>query len=442
MSPKPWYLNYNEFEFFRNKFNPDWGVEFNTQKFNNVINNTTDGQEKRKYNDIFKEIFRHINNKGVFISYDSSNACNYISYILFKEVEKKNNVEYNEDTFSITKKFVEEFKKEDGYTNDYCESKMFYIDSNIFDKLKNLYYLYDKYYEYTKTPYWKNYADQCNTLGYAIQYHNNIVDNYEEDKDLINKSLVMKGLIEGLKLQPYYECPHRKYLLHKSKIEIEREKEQLEVEARARQQAALLKAQVEESGSKAIAEQGRRTDIQEQQQQVESAHGHEALQEHQIDSVTIDHSKEAETRAASVDYRGPVHNTLSRQYGRYYRERGHSYDSQLENILGSGEERNHISGDPLSSSSEGRGFIHNMKDAFSTISENVDPVPLMGVSGGMGALFLLFRYTPVGTYFRGGRGRARRIPSGFSGPFPGVFPDIQDYEGGHIGYGPMNPLAE
>ncbi|VVA00140.1 PIR protein [Plasmodium vivax] len=366
MSPKPWYLNYNEFEFFRNKFNPDWGVEFNTQKFNNVINNTTDGQEKRKYNDIFKEIFRHINNKGVFISYDSSNACNYISYILFKEVEKKNNVEYNEDTFR-------------------------------------------------------------------------------------------------LKLQPYYECPHRKYLLHKSKIEIEREKEQLEVEARARQQAASLKAQVEESGSKAIDEQERRTDTQEQQQQEERAHGHEALQEHQIDSVTIDHSNEAETRAASVVYRGPVHNPLSRQYGRlshdelsihnkvsgrypeqgYYKERGHSYDSQLENKLGSAEERNLISGDPLSSASEERGFIHNVKDTLSGIIGDVDPIPVVGVSGGMGALFLLFRYTPVGTFFRG-RGRVRRIPSGFSGPFPGDFANIQEYDGGFIGYSPMNmnPLAE
>ncbi|SCA83559.1 VIR protein [Plasmodium vivax] len=93
--------------------------------------------------------------------------------------------------------------------------------------------------------------------------------------------------------------------------------------------------------------------------------------------------------------------------------------------------------------SEG-GFLNTVKDAFSTISENVDPVPVVGVSGGMGALFLLFRYTPVGTFFRGGRGRARRIPSGFSGPFPGEFPNFQDYEGGYIGYGPMNinPLAE
>ncbi|EDL42661.1 variable surface protein Vir6, putative, partial [Plasmodium vivax] len=74
--------------------------------------------------------------------------------------------------------------------------------------------------------------------------------------------------------------------------------------------------------------------------------------------------------------------------------------------------------------------------------KDVDPVPVVGVSGGMGALFLLFRYTPVGAFFRGGRGRVRRIPSGFHGQFLGEFPDIQDYYGGNIGYGQMNPLAE
>ncbi|SCA59544.1 hypothetical protein PVT01_000008900 [Plasmodium vivax] len=83
-----------------------------------------------------------------------------------------------------------------------------------------------------------------------------------------------------------------------------------------------------------------------------------------------------------------------------------------------------------------------MKNSISNVLGSVDPVPVVGVSGGMGALFLLFRYTPVGAFFRGGRGRVHRIPRRFNGPFPGAFPDFQDYEVGHIGYGPMIPLAE
>ncbi|CAG9475200.1 unnamed protein product [Plasmodium vivax] len=416
-SPKPSYLTYNDYEYFRKKFNPDWVTRFNTDVFNKVINKTTDEKGKQKYDSIFREIFRHISNSNVFMFDDSAKACNYINYILYKEVEKKSDVEYNVDTFSTTKKFMKEYKNEYGYKNYYCETKMVYINADIYEKVKYLYDLYDKYYEYTKKNFGINYDKKCNALGYAIQYHNKIVDDYEEDSDLINKSLVMKKLIEKLELQPYDKCQYRKDQLHKSKIEIEKEKEKerLEVEAKARQQAALLKAQVEESGSKAIDEQERRTDTQEQQQQEERAHGYEALQEHQIDSVTIDHSNEAETRAASVVYRGPVHNPLSRQYGRlshdelsihnkvsgrypeqgYYKERGHSYDSQLENKLGSAEERNLISGNPLSSASEERGFIHNVKDTLSGIIGDVDPIPVVGVSGGMGALFLLFRVLEI-----------------------------------------------
>ncbi|VUZ99826.1 PIR protein, fragment [Plasmodium vivax] len=72
-------------------------------------------------------------------------------------------------------------------------------------------------------------------------------------------------------------------------------------------------------------------------------------------------------------------------------------------------------------------------------SHVVDPIPVVGVSGGMGALFLLFRYTPVGSFFGGRRGRFRQIPRSFNGPFPGDFANFQEYDGGFIGYGPMNP---
>ncbi|VVA00359.1 PIR protein, partial [Plasmodium vivax] len=89
------------------------------------------------------------------------------------------------------------------------------------------------------------------------------------------------------------------------------------------------------------------------------------------------------------------------------------------------------------------GVFDQMKNTISNVLGSVDPVPVVGVSGGMGALFLLFRYTPVGAFFRGGRGRAHRIPRSFNGQFPG-FPDYYDYDGGYIGYAPMNinPLAE
>ncbi|VUZ99787.1 PIR protein [Plasmodium vivax] len=88
------------------------------------------------------------------------------------------------------------------------------------------------------------------------------------------------------------------------------------------------------------------------------------------------------------------------------------------------------------------GGVSGILSSISGVLGDVDPVPVVGVSGGMGALFLLFRYTPIGAFFRGGRGRVHRIPRSFNGPFPGGFPGYEEYDVGHIGYGPMNPLAE
>ncbi|KMZ82464.1 hypothetical protein PVIIG_06198 [Plasmodium vivax India VII] len=90
------------------------------------------------------------------------------------------------------------------------------------------------------------------------------------------------------------------------------------------------------------------------------------------------------------------------------------------------------------------GFLGKVQGAFSTMVEGVDPGPVLGVSGGMGALFLLFKYTPVGSFFGGRKGRFRQIPRSFNGPFQGEFPNFQDYDGGYIGYGPtsISSLAE
>ncbi|VVA00333.1 PIR protein, partial [Plasmodium vivax] len=88
------------------------------------------------------------------------------------------------------------------------------------------------------------------------------------------------------------------------------------------------------------------------------------------------------------------------------------------------------------------GVFGSLQNSISSFIREVEPAPVLGVSGGMGVLFLLFKYTPVGSFFGGRRGRFRQIPRSFNGPFPGDFANFQEYDGGFIGYGPMNPLAE
>ncbi|SCA60019.1 hypothetical protein PVT01_000063600 [Plasmodium vivax] len=69
---------------------------------------------------------------------------------------------------------------------------------------------------------------------------------------------------------------------------------------------------------------------------------------------------------------------------------------------------------------------------------DVEPGPVLVVSGGMGVLFLLFKYTPVGSFFGGRRGRFRQIPRTFGGFPPGDFGNFQEYGGGYVGYSQMD----
>ncbi|EDL42688.1 variable surface protein Vir6, putative [Plasmodium vivax] len=86
-------------------------------------------------------------------------------------------------------------------------------------------------------------------------------------------------------------------------------------------------------------------------------------------------------------------------------------------------------------STEGFGRYKTMdtsEGSITVLDPNTHAIPQVG----------LMRIIQVGAFFRGGRGRVRRIPSGFHGPFLGEFPGYEEYDGRYIGYGPMNPLAE
>ncbi|KNA01723.1 hypothetical protein PVNG_04749 [Plasmodium vivax North Korean] len=95
------------------------------------------------------------------------------------------------------------------------------------------------------------------------------------------------------------------------------------------------------------------------------------------------------------------------------------------------EVKYHASDDDQAAKSNTAGVLGTLQDTLSGIVQGVEPAPILGVSGGMGALFLLFKYTPVGTFFGGRRGRNNRIPSGFPGAYPG-FPEYYDGNFGNI----------
>ncbi|VVA00098.1 PIR protein [Plasmodium vivax] len=81
-------------------------------------------------------------------------------------------------------------------------------------------------------------------------------------------------------------------------------------------------------------------------------------------------------------------------------------------------------------------IMGTIKDAVSNVLEAVEPIPVLGVSGGMGALYLLFKYTPIGSLFRRNRKNNLYIPNFFDPrygeQFSGYYP--QYYNEGFPNY--------
>ncbi|SCA81971.1 VIR protein [Plasmodium vivax] len=108
----------------------------------------------------------------------------------------------------------------------------------------------------------------------------------------------------------------------------------------------------------------------------------------------------------------------------------------------SGDER-HIfpeEGDPSADSKlstfDTGTIMGTIKDVVSNVLEAVEPVPILGVSGGMGALYLLLKYTPIGSLFGRNRRNNQNIPNFFdpeyAEQFSGYYP--QYYNEGFPNY--------
>ncbi|CAG9485272.1 unnamed protein product, partial [Plasmodium vivax] len=174
----------------------------------------------------------------------------------------------------------------------------------------------------------------------------------------------------------------------------------------------------------------------------ESASPHRSEETH--DPETTNYPGRAHARVTENDQLTSDHPDRTHRYGREQENMigTESRYSHHFRTTGSSAELGYLDKSAFAPNLEGQnqddGFISNVKNTLSGIVQNVEPAPILGVSGGMGALFLLFKYTPVGTFFGGRRGRFHQIPSSFRGFPPGEFPNFHEYEGGNIGYGAMN----
>ncbi|VUZ99466.1 PIR protein [Plasmodium vivax] len=441
------YFNYNDYkdtkEWFDKKVNNDYNKDFLEKTFNDL---KTKYNDAHLFHDVFKELLKHLIQDYILGYWSTDKGCRYINYVLNKYIVKTGFGVINETNFEMFKTFEDELMKFRKRSNHACD--LYYIKEDIYKKMNYLYEMYDTLTSMKSGKFKKTLCDDLEPFIYKFKDSVNIFNNNESD--FFKKALKnLKSELNRTTWASNNECNDIISYLSSLQLEPPAKKEELD---RHNQRPAH---QIE---SEPKVQSETRDKVVEHMNALRSPETETPIREKTpnapLPSIETEPFRGAESSIGEPSTMGSISRTDDEStledltHDVQIRQQEEPSLEQLHHIPPIYPRRQVYRGElgysNIKNEPSEAGFINTMKDAFSTISENVDPVPLMGVSGGMGALFLLFRFTPVGSFFGGRRRRIHQIPSSFRGFPPGEFPIFHEYEGGNIGYGPMNinPLAE
>ncbi|SCA60842.1 VIR protein [Plasmodium vivax] len=411
------------------------------------------------YGKHFKKLATLLNGNHAFITYTRVPSCIYINYWLNEYIQKELSSLYNEKSFDIFKKFAHTYSKIK-YNNEYnsCKQYIKFIEHEEFKRLNILYLLYD-YYDQLVSPNLQNKHDsQCTYVSLLAQHYRNISRSPDEYKDLFSQLESLKKLIEEKELEFKLKCSSTLSTITLPKEDVPNS-EGPHGQKDTRESLPVASATGPNDVSGKSADRMTNTDpvILHQPPNTEATELNSSR--NPVTEVTTEnHHLVTAQEAAHYVGRTPeeeVHGETqhvpypSLPEARFRAQRVQEPYNTLNMFSYQGPQQVDIHTPPEksmspTSQSEDVGVMTNIQNAFSSIVQNVDPAPVLGVSGGMGVLFILFKYTPFGSFFGGRRRRMHQIPSSFRGFPPGEFPNFHEYDGGFIGYAPMNinPLAE
>ncbi|VUZ99608.1 PIR protein [Plasmodium vivax] len=445
-----WYVEYHDYDYVKNQREDAIKYEdYDLDPLNKVISHMHSlSHIMRKDNDIIWKFFRLLRNVKPFIAYKHNNYCKYINIWLNKEYRNKG-YHIKGPIFDVFKNFVSKLN-EVTYrkTEKPCEKYINYLDPDRFNKINLLHGLYDTYNEIETTPV-NNSNKACNNLHFLAKNYSESIDKYYDDENLYKKFEHIINLILEKVKNLNYPCANNIYFRTPEKLiklQEEQEKKAKEEELKRQYEEAERKAKEEERGASEeklnmeVAEMERQPDehSRDRAQQLPQSNPLQGSPLEKTVSPSTDHSGSLQTSAMSIL---PEHTQRfqSLDRSRSPREslflevdtpdRQHRYETE-ENIPQ--QENDYAQKD--TNRSTGR-FMESLglPRSITEVLGDVDPVPVVGVSGGMGALFLLFKYTPVGTFFRGGRRRMHQIPSTFRGEYPFGFPGFPEYDDRYFG---------
>ncbi|CAG9483815.1 unnamed protein product [Plasmodium vivax] len=456
------YLNHACYTYLKVKFKDIKVGEYSLDAFKKIYDIFQKENNRHSYYyPLFRELVSHTTNGSVFYSADPRIPCNFINYLLNDNLRNKKYLYDDISHYDIYQKFLKDFYIERHgryHQNQVCDVHIDAIKEEIFQRMTSLYRLYDDYDDLNEQ---KENVDStaCDKLGkFASLFNYNARTHGKYDNEIHEKLKGLKCLIEKKISSIYDTCNTNINYFHlQEPSSTVQEKQNQDLSHGKRHQEP-------ETKSPEILSTTQETDAlltympqvlnePEVPEGLPPSRGSERLNtlmesHHPVGSVHLKplgyewETENYESRGSHVS--GTSHESASYKPEFFHRLGGSNMQRPQESHLlmekekGNTEAGIYSPGFQISNAAAKEEGASGILSFITGVLGDVEPGPVLGVSGGMGALFLLFKYTPVGTFFRGGRVRARRIPSGFSGQFLGTFPDMQDYGGGYVGYSPMD----
>ncbi|CAI7724116.1 PIR protein [Plasmodium vivax] len=418
-----------------------------------------EGIKKYPYYNLFHEIARLYGGDDAFSQKGVIPSCIYSNYWLNKYIQEKHSSLYNETTFEMLKKFDYNYSQiRFNNQKNSCKSYMRLLNTDEYHRMDILYLLYSYYDQLGSSNLQNKPNERCTYVSLLAQHYRDISSSHEKYKDIFNQLELLKDLIEKRELHYNLRCSSTFKMITLPKEDVPNS-EGPHGQKDTRESLPVASATGPNDVSGKSADRMTNTDpvILHQPPNTEATELNSSR--NPVTEVTTEnHHLVTAQEAAHYVGRTPeeeVHGETqhvpypSLPEARFRAQRVQEPYNTLNMFSYQGPQQVDIHTPPEksmspTSQSEDVGVMTNIQNAFSSIVQNVEPAPVLGVSGGMGVLFLLFKYTPFGSFFGGRRRRMHQIPSSFRGFPPGEFPNFHEYDGGFIGYAPMNinPLAE
>ncbi|SCA60260.1 VIR protein [Plasmodium vivax] len=405
-------LTFDEYDKLIEKFGKVKTFSSETVKLNDILQEAEITEDiKTKYLSAFKLLLKHIHDDGLFYRGNNQEACKYINYILYKEVQHEIKRSYDKDLIKIFHKFLEAYGKKRSMQNR-CISNIYSIEDQTYNKINGLYEVYDKYK--------KCYLFKKDTVHYGCTLFDDFFASYDKYmRETQSKSLEFNKILENIEKHAknavlLYRLGCNNYRTDPRSPKLFKPDPVPKPETHNEVQMRQTRLQSEESTSHSgthgrtnNAQSPLLKDISISETEQQNERRDEGDSANDIHSETLDH------RANFVHITNDIH----RERSLYSRHHGHEEEQPFSN---------EVEMSPPS-----------VMSTITGVFRSVEPAPILGVSGGMGALFLLFKYTPVGTFFGGRRRRNHLIHSGFPGAYPG-FAGFEEHYDANFGPGPIN----